>query len=93
MGIFSGLESFGLSKLKNVDIYENSSNNENASKNVEKSEKPKIIEADILFDKTYTCPVCDSEFKAKNHSDWKGKAYIRRYRFKTKVSTCRCIEV
>ncbi len=62
MGIFSGLESFGLSKLKNVDIYENSSSDVNGSKNVE---KPKIVEADILFDKTYTCPVCDSEFKSK----------------------------
>ena len=65
MGIFSGLESFGLSKLKNVDIYEDASNDDKASKNEGKSEKPKITEADILFDKTYTCPVCDSEFKAK----------------------------
>jgi len=65
MGIFSGLESFGLSKLKNVDIYENSLNDEKAITDLEKSSKPKITEADILFDKTYTCPVCDSEFKAK----------------------------
>jgi len=28
-------------------------------------EKPKVTEADILFDKAYTCPVCDTEFKAK----------------------------
>ncbi|MFA9465494.1 MAG: DUF2225 domain-containing protein [Velocimicrobium sp.] len=63
MGIFSGLESFGLSKLKDVDIYEKQSKDEKLKK--EKEEKPKVREADILFDKTYTCPVCDNEFKAK----------------------------
>lgn len=66
MSIFSGLESFGLSKLKNVDIYEKQSQVEKrGSKSGNVVEKPKVTEADILFEKTYTCPVCDSEFKAK----------------------------
>lgn len=65
MGIFSGLESFGLGKLKNVDIYEKPANDEKGGKGSAKAEKPKITEADILFEKSYTCPVCDSEFKAK----------------------------
>ena len=26
---------------------------------------PKVIEKDVLFDKTYLCPVCDREFRAK----------------------------
>ncbi|MDK2807458.1 MAG: uncharacterized protein PWP24_189 [Clostridiales bacterium] len=64
MGIFSGLESFGLSKLKNVDIYEKAAEDKKKEE-TEKKEKPKVREVDILFDKTYTCPVCDNEFKAK----------------------------
>lgn len=64
MSIFSGLESFGLGKLKNITIYEKQEKNEKQT-DEEKKEQPKITEADILFDKTYTCPVCDSEFKAK----------------------------
>lgn len=63
MGIFSGLESFGLGKLKNIDIYEQEKTAK--EEKVEKVEAPKVSEADLLFDKTYTCPVCDCEFKAK----------------------------
>ena len=66
MSIFSGLESFGLGKLKNVDIYEKPTQDVKQGEGLEKAVvKPKITEADILFEKTYTCPVCDSEFKAK----------------------------
>lgn len=65
MGIFSGLESFGLGKLKNVDIYEKQANDEKDGKGSAKTEKKQVTEADILFEKTYNCPVCDSEFKAK----------------------------
>lgn len=60
--IFSGLEDFGLGKLSDMDVY--SSSDEAAKKDV-KEEKPKFSEVDCTFDKTYTCPVCDKEFKAK----------------------------
>lgn len=64
MSIFSGLESFGLGKLKNVDIFEEEKS-KGVQKKAEGENKPKVTEADILFDKSYTCPVCDHEFKAK----------------------------
>lgn len=66
MSIFSGLESLGLSKLKNVNLYEtDKETKEDETKRQKAVEKPKLKEADILFDKSYTCPVCDNEFKAK----------------------------
>lgn len=67
MSIFSGLESLGLSKLKDVDLYEadKETKEEKERKKQQAVEKPKLKETDILFDKTYTCPVCDNEFKAK----------------------------
>lgn len=67
MSIFSGLESLGLSKLKDVDLYEadKDTKEEQERKKQQTAEKPKLKETDILFDKTYTCPVCDNEFKAK----------------------------
>ncbi len=66
MGIFSGLESFGLDKLQKIDIYENEKNEKEKAKKADVEEKPQISEADLLFDKSYTCPVCDNLFKAKN---------------------------
>lgn len=62
MGIFSGLEELG---FKNIDmeVYEKQESKEiqGASKN----EKKEIVvkEQDILFPKTYHCPVCDNAFK------------------------------
>lgn len=60
--IFAGLESLGLNINKDIAVYE-------AAKKETKSEeasKPKeIVEEDLIFDKTYTCPVCDTEFKSK----------------------------
>lgn len=59
--LFSGLEEFGLGGLKNVEVYEN----ESAKSEGAASVKHQVTEAEILFDKTYTCPVCDKEFKSK----------------------------
>jgi uncharacterized protein (DUF2225 family) len=61
--LFSGLEAFGLSNLSEIDIYdEKEKDNANKSDEVE---KPSFSEEDIIFDKTFTCPVCDNEFKTK----------------------------
>ncbi len=62
--LFSGLEEFGLGGLKDVEVYESESSSKSASGDAEKS-KPQVTEAELLFDKTYTCPVCDKEFKSK----------------------------
>lgn len=59
--LFSGLDSLGLGKLSSMDVYEN----EEKEKVHAAPEKQEINEADLLFDKSFTCPVCDKEFKAK----------------------------
>ena len=61
--LFDGLESMGLGKLSNVDVYESE---DTSKKDSEKSsEKQQILETDFIFDKSYKCPVCDKEFKSK----------------------------
>lgn len=59
--LFSGLEAFGLGKLKDLEVYEE----KNEAKKVETQVAPEVKEADFIFDKTYTCPVCNKEFKSK----------------------------
>lgn len=62
MGIFSGLEKFGLGNLDGKELYEDEKRKESEAKAQAKKE---ITEIDLLFDKTYKCPVCDKEFSIK----------------------------
>ncbi len=62
--LFSGLDSLGLGKISNMEVYENEEKKEEVKPQAA-TEKPEINEADLLFDKNFTCPVCDKEFKAK----------------------------
>lgn len=61
-GLLSGLEKFGLGNLKNASLYEEK---KEAKSGDGAKAAPTIQESDFLFDKTYTCPVCDNEFKSK----------------------------
>lgn len=61
--MFSGLEAFGLGNLSEIDIYDGKEKGDANKPNVE--EKASFAEEDIIFDKTYSCPACDKEFKAK----------------------------
>lgn len=62
MSILSGLKGLGLDGLENMDIYE-----------AEKTEPEKtaaavvnkVMEKDLIYDKSYDCPVCDGKFSAK----------------------------
>lgn len=67
MGIFSGLENFGLGKLKDTGLYE-----DEKAKKAKKAQggqvaavKVEVTEKDVLLDKTFKCPLCDKEFTAK----------------------------
>lgn len=61
--LFDGLESMGLGKLSNVEVYESE---EVSKKDSDKSaEKQQVLETDFIFDKSFKCPVCDKEFKSK----------------------------
>lgn len=61
--LFSGLESLGLGKLSKLNVYDES--DKSSKKNENKEQVQQLHEADFLFEKTYTCPVCDQEFKSK----------------------------
>lgn len=70
--LFSGLERFGLTGMKDTEIYE-----KEEEKTVEKSVEPKAPhfpeESEMIFDKTYRCPVCDRQFKSKAVMSGKAK--------------------
>lgn len=62
--LFSGLAALGLGKLSNMDVYENEEKKEE-KKDTDVEKAAEVSEADLIFDKTYDCPVCGGKFKAK----------------------------
>lgn len=64
MGILSSFKEFGFKEEK-MDLYENAEQKA-AKATAAKVEKTKEdIEADALFEKSYTCPVCDAKISCK----------------------------
>lgn len=61
--MFSGLEQLGLGDMSNLDVFEEEKKKEAGSSG--QSAVKEVKEEDLLYDKTYTCPLCDSEFKVK----------------------------
>ena len=55
-----GLADLGLDDLEELDIYGKEKSEAQAV-----AEPAKVEEKDLIFDKTYTCPVCGEEFSAK----------------------------
>ena len=62
--IFSGLESLGFKDVEKVDVFQENEKGKGAAAS-QHEKKPETTEEDLLFDKSYTCPVCDYEFKSK----------------------------
>ena len=77
MDLFSGLESLGIEGLGDLDIYDDDfAKNEEGAEDSQKTVKvrdPEEVEAEYVFDKTYTCPVCDRSFKSKTLKSNKAK--------------------
>lgn len=63
MGLLSGLEKFGFKSLDKVEVYEEEKNKKDDSQ--KKKALSELTEPEMIFDKTYVCPVCDNEFKMK----------------------------
>lgn len=63
-GLLSGLAGLGLDSLENVDIFGGEKKEEQKAAAVVK-EAPKVEEKDLVYDKTFKCPVCDNSFPAK----------------------------
>lgn len=70
MGILSGLSGLGLGGLEGMDIFEDE---EKKAAKQAAAEPPKVEERDLIYDKTFTCPVCGSEFPAKIMKSGKAK--------------------
>jgi len=67
--LFSGLSSMGLGNLENMDLYEKPK-----EVSIEGPKKPIVVEEkDILLDKGFECPVCDSKITAKAMKTGKAK--------------------
>lgn len=64
MGLLSGLGALGLSNLEGISLYEKPDKHPEKKKK-EQHAPVELKEEDMLFDKSYTCPVCDQEFKSK----------------------------
>ncbi len=64
--LFSGLEKLGLLGMSNVDVFDTDDDkNQSAGKKSEEVKAHEVAEEELLYDKSYKCPVCDREFKAK----------------------------
>lgn len=64
MGLLSGLKSLGLGNMEGMDLYEDPKKNE-VQKKPETVAPPKPQEKDLIYDRSFVCPVCDSPFTAK----------------------------
>ena len=64
MGIFSGLKRLGLGNMEEMDLFEEAKQEE-AKKKAPAAEPPKPQEKDLIYDRSFVCPVCDSSFTAK----------------------------
>ena len=63
--LLSGLSDLGLGDLEGLDIYENPGNDKKDGGNLAKDGKAIVKEEDMLFDKSFTCPMCEKVFKSK----------------------------
>ncbi|MDR0949852.1 MAG: DUF2225 domain-containing protein [Lachnospiraceae bacterium] len=61
-GLLSGLDSLGLGGLENMNIFEK---DQSAGSNEARKESQKALEKDLLYDRSYECPVCSNKFTVK----------------------------
>ena len=64
MGIFSGLKNIGLGNMEGLNLFEEPKKEESRSKPAPVA-PPKPQEKDLIYDRSFVCPVCDSSFTAK----------------------------
>lgn len=68
MGIFSGLKDLGLGDLENSDLF---AEEEKAEEKAAEPAQPE--EKDFIYDKSFTCPVCDKQFMSRVMKTGKAK--------------------
>lgn len=69
MGLLDGLGQFGLGGLEGMNVYETPETGKAAAPEI-----PRVPqEQDFVFEKSFTCPICEKEFKAKTVKIGKAK--------------------
>lgn len=68
MGIFAGLKELGLGDLENSELF---GEEEKAEQQVAEPAQPE--ETDYIYDKSFTCPVCDTQFTSRVMKTGKAK--------------------
>lgn len=63
MGIFSGLKNLGLGNLEDVSLFDEPKKAE--TKKAEQTAVVKPEEKDLIYDRSFVCPVCDNSFTSK----------------------------
>lgn len=69
--IFSDLQKLGIGNVGN--IFETEDNSKDKVKEQAKQQTPEELEAEMVFDKTHTCPLCDKAFTTKTVRAGKAK--------------------
>ena len=64
MGIFSGLKNLWLGNMEGMNLFEETKKEESRHKPAPAA-PPKPQEKDLIYDRSFVCPVCDSSFTAK----------------------------
>ena len=74
-GLLNGLERLGLGSLKSADVLADEEKKDNTPERPaqKKVEIPKVLEKDLVYDKSFTCKVCRKEFTAKVMKTGKSK--------------------
>ena len=70
MGLLSGLDGLGLGGLEDMDIYEEEEKRKETAK---AKAAAQTEERDIIYEKSYNCPVCDLDFSSKTVKSGKAK--------------------
>lgn len=86
MSLFSGLESLGLGKIKEKEVYDKEEPAA-AGGTKEQAQTKQKNEADVLFDKTYVCPVCGKEFTSKTIRTGRNKLVAQDLDLRAKYDT------
>ena len=64
MGIFSGLKNLGLGNMEEMDLFDEPKKEE-AKPKAAATVPARPQEKDLIYDRSFVCPVCDSHFTAK----------------------------
>lgn len=77
MDLFGDLEKMGLTGLEGMDIFANPVKEVKHEEVIAKKDKPKVNEAEMVFEKSATCVVCGRSFKSLTVKSGKARIIAR----------------